>query len=145
MSAADAFAESQQNASDAAGAALRNARKAPRKSGKGVVRTGPAKGWLPDQFPGMPGGDTGTGGDGGSADQALIDALEASTRATEEHTAALRGVEGELKRQTDLANSAMATDQFQLYKFVADVMSGQLGRGIVNRGMTPGGGVEVAY
>jgi hypothetical protein len=86
-------------------------------------------------------------GGGGEADpnQALIDALAEAARQTAEHTAALRGVEGELKRQTDLAQSTIATDSFQKSKWIADVMSGQIGRGVINRGMTPGSGVEVTW
>jgi TP901 family phage tail tape measure protein len=72
----------------------------------------------------------------------LKEAIEAQTRAAQEHTAAMRGVEGELKRQTDLAESTIATDSFQKSKWIADVVSGQIGRGYVDRRMTAGVGSE---
>jgi TP901 family phage tail tape measure protein len=148
QSPAQRFRESQSNARLRQQVAVRRAR-------RGRVRAG-----LPGAGPPPKGVDRGEGlapGENGldalvdagpvsdPAAEALAAALEASTRATEEHTQALRGVEGELKRQTDLATSSAASDKHQLYKFVGDVMSGHIGRGIVGRSFTPGTGVEVAY
>ena len=48
-------------------------------------------------------------------------------RAVEEHTAALKGVQEEMKKQTDLANSAVATNSATAWKALADIMSGVLG------------------
>lgn len=147
MSPAEAFQQSQDNASDAAAAAGRDARHAagrPLTFGELVAARGRRKSGAVGGT-GDIGGGTDSGGGGENPDQPLIDALDASRRATEEHTAALNSVGSEMKRQTDLATSAMATDKAQLYKFVGDIMSGQIGRGIVGRSLTPGTGVEVAF
>jgi len=92
----------------------------------------------------------GGGGDGSDPNQALIDsnnalqaAIEAEKAAIEEHTTALNDVKSELKRQTDLATAVQATDNFQIKKYLADVISGQVvGRGVTGRSFTPGTGVE---
>jgi hypothetical protein len=76
------------------------------------------------------------------AAEALAAALEASTRATEEHTQALRGVEGEMKRNNDIATSTLASDSYQMKKWIADELSGKFGRVINERAFTPGAGSE---
>ncbi len=94
--------------------------------------------WWEREVPESPEPDT-------SAEDARTAAIEANTRATEEHTAALTEVGVQMKRQTDFATSTVVTDKFQALKFATDLISGQFGRGIVGRGMTPGTGVEVAF
>jgi TP901 family phage tail tape measure protein len=84
-------------------------------------------------------------GTGGDPNQPLIDSNAALTAATDAHTAALADVGGELKRQTDLAQQWAGTSDFQKMKFIADMLSGRLGRDAQNRGFTPGAGFEVTY
>lgn len=77
--------------------------------------------------------------------QDALDALTDNTDALKAHTEALKAVGDELKRQTDFAKSAQSTGNFQLSKYLAEVLSGQIGRGIISRGFTPGSGVEYSY
>jgi hypothetical protein len=73
-------------------------------------------------------------------------AAEEDKRAREEHTAALKAVADELKRQTDFAERVQTTESFQLKKYLADVISGQIGgTGVVPRSYTPGSGVAYQY
>jgi hypothetical protein len=73
-------------------------------------------------------------------------AAEEEKRAREEHTAALKAVADELKRQTDFAERVQTTESFQLKKYLADVISGQIGgTGVVPRSYTPGSGVAYQY
>lgn len=59
---------------------------------------------------------------------------------------ALKGVQAELKRQTDFATAVETTSNYQLTKTLADLISGHIvGRGVAGRAFTPGTGVEVAY
>jgi TP901 family phage tail tape measure protein len=88
----------------------------------------------------------------GDPNQALIDsnaALQASIDAQaaieQAHTEALNAVKASIDAQTSFAKSATATSNFQLNKYLAEVLSGQIGRGIVSRGFTPGSGVEHVY
>jgi len=98
------------------------------------------------------GGDTATG-DGSDPNQSLIDsntalqaAIEAQIQADKEHADALNGVKAELKRQTDYATSIANTDAFQIKKYLADVLSGQVGGyGVTPRSFTPGAGVAFRY
>lgn len=97
--------------------------------------------------------DTATDSAGGQDNQALIDAINANTEAQQKaadayaaHQQELAGVQSELKRQTDLATAVQTTESFQLKKYLADVLSGQIGGfGVAPRAYTPGTGVAAAY
>lgn len=65
--------------------------------------------------------------------RSLGEALEAQREATEKHAAAMREVGHEMKRQTALAQATVATSNYQATKYLADALSGQLGRGVVAR------------
>lgn len=101
-----------------------------------------------------PGVDTsGGGGDGSDPNQGLIDSnaalqeqIEKQIAADKEHTDALNAVKAEVKRQTDFATSATATTNYQAWKALADILSGQIvGRGVTGRAFTPGYGVESRF
>ena len=77
--------------------------------------------------------------------QDTVKALTENTDATAKLAEALKGVQDELKRQTDFAQSVQATETFQLKKYLADVLSGQIGGQIVGRAFTPGSAVAHAY
>jgi hypothetical protein len=74
--------------------------------------------------------------------QTTTDTLQANTDAMKAHTDALTGVQDELKRQTDVATSIQSTESFQLKRYLAEVVSGEFGRNIVQRGLTAGTGPE---
>lgn len=80
-----------------------------------------------------------------AATDALREAIEANTRATEEHKAALDAVGVEMKRSNDIGAQVEATDGFQVKKMLYDVLSNQFGRESVGRSHTPGTGVEYAW
>ena len=62
------------------------------------------------------------------------------------NTAALADLKAEMKRQTDFGERVQSTENFQLKKYLADVVSSQVvGYGVVGRSFTPGTGVEFAY
>jgi len=98
-------------------------------------------------------GDVGGVGDGGDPNQALIDSnnalqasIDAQVQAEKEHTDALNAVRDEIKRQTDLNAAVQSTEAFQLKKYLADVLSGQMGGfGVAPRAYTPGSGVSHTY
>jgi TP901 family phage tail tape measure protein len=79
----------------------------------------------------------GTGGSG-NADQALIDSNTALAAAQQALADALTGVQDELKRNTDFAESVKSTSSFQAEKTLTDVLSGH----IVGRGRPGGVGAE---
>jgi hypothetical protein len=77
------------------------------------------------------------------------DSLDSLTKATQQNTDALdtarADLAAELKRQTDFAISVQSTSGFQAEKYLTDLISGRLGRGVVSRGFTPGNATEYAY
>jgi hypothetical protein len=73
------------------------------------------------------------------------DALNAVAENTASLVTAMAGVQAELKRQTDFASSVQATDGFQLKKYLAELLGGQVVQGAIGRSFTPGSGVEYAY
>jgi hypothetical protein len=101
--------------------------------------------------------DPADAGDGDDPNQPLIDAINAAAEqaaeiaaaqaaAEAEHTAALKDVAGQMKRANDIRSAIQSTDNFQLTKYVADLLGGfVVGRGVVGRSFTPGTGVEHAY
>lgn len=71
--------------------------------------------------------------------QDVVDNTAALAQAIKDNTA-------EIKRQTDFASSVQTTNNFQLTKNFADLLSGQIvGYGVAGRAFTPGRGVEHVY
>jgi len=107
-------------------------------------------------------GDAGLGGSGGGGDitgggddpnQPLIDAQNAAAEAAQkladaikEHSDLVAQSNAEMKRQTDFAASARDSSNYQAWKALADVLSGQIvGLGAAGRSYTPGTGVAHTY
>ena len=90
---------------------------------------------------------------GEDPNQPLIDAINAAaqiqadnTAAIQAHTDAVNATQAELKRQTDTAVALNQTDSFTIKKYLADLLSGQIGGyGILPRSRTPGTGALAAY
>jgi SLT domain-containing protein len=70
------------------------------------------------------------------------EAIEQAQRAQEEHTAALKSVSEEMKRNNDIAQGVMATTGREAVRALADVLSGQLGAMTTSRAPTPGYGTS---
>jgi hypothetical protein len=79
------------------------------------------------------------------AAEKLREAIEAQTRATEEQAQAEKEMKDELKRQTDFAQSATATNSATAWKALADILSGKLGPMAVTAGRTAGAGSVGRY
>jgi 3D (Asp-Asp-Asp) domain-containing protein/acid phosphatase family membrane protein YuiD len=77
--------------------------------------------------------------------QSFQDTIKDNTDALKEHTDALQAVGDQQKRANDLAAQMGASGEFQVTKYLAEIMSGQFGRGIVGRSFTPGSGAVAAY
>jgi hypothetical protein len=65
--------------------------------------------------------------------------------ARQSHTDALKAVADALNAQTKFAERVQATENFQMKKWIADVISGQVGATAQRRGLTPGSGSAWAY
>lgn len=78
------------------------------------------------------------------AEKALSDLTEALDN-TKALTDAITGLQGEMKRTNDIAERVQASSGFQAEKYLADLLSGRIARGVVGRSFTPGSGVEYAY
>jgi multidrug efflux pump subunit AcrA (membrane-fusion protein) len=76
---------------------------------------------------------------------ALTDATTAQTDAVKAQTDALTSLQDELKRTNDIAQASQDSSGYQATKYLADLLSGKIARGVVGRGFTPSVGVEVAY
>lgn len=89
----------------------------------------------------------------GDPNQALIDSnttlqasIDAQIAAETAHTDALAAVKASIDAQTKFATSVQSTDNFQLTKSLADLLSGHIvGRGVAGRAHTPGSGTEYSY
>jgi hypothetical protein len=87
-----------------------------------------------------------TGGDTGDPNQPLIDAQNAAKEAADALAAELKAVRESLDAQTAFATSVSNTSNFQLNKYLADIVSGRIvGYGVAGRAFTPGTGVEYAW
>jgi hypothetical protein len=94
--------------------------------------------------------DTDTGGDVGGGGEAgpdpAIAAAEAAAEADRQMKASLDALRQELEATRKFGERVQATENFQLKKYLADVISGQIGGyGVAGRAFTAGSGVEHAY
>lgn len=77
--------------------------------------------------------------------KALNETVADQNEITRRNTEALEAHAAELKQTREFAAGVQATETFQIKKYLADVLSGEFGRGVVSRGFTAGTGVEVAW
>jgi 3D (Asp-Asp-Asp) domain-containing protein len=77
--------------------------------------------------------------------QSFQDTIKDNTDALKEHTDALQAVGDQQKRANDLAAQIGSSGEAQVRKLLAEIMSGQFGRGIVGRSFTPGSGAIAQY
>jgi cell division septum initiation protein DivIVA len=90
------------------------------------------------------GTDTGGGGDTGPDPVAA--AAEAAAEADRQLKEALDALTKELAETRAFGERIQSTENFQLKKYLADVLGGQIvGYGVTGRSFTPGSGVEHAY
>jgi hypothetical protein len=90
-------------------------------------------------------GDTGAA-DGGETDaqRSMREAIEANTQAQQAHTDAQIAVADAINQQRQFAERVTSTVSYQTMKVVVDMVSGQLGAQVRQRGFSPGTGVRYA-
>lgn len=85
------------------------------------------------------------GGEVDEAAQRQLEATEALTAAIEDHKRTEDELKAELKRQTDFANEATATNSAVAWKALSDILSGNLGARSFHQAQTAGNGSVGSY